>query len=136
MMIGLLVLTAIPTWLVSQVETYDAALLLALGLGLAGTSFAVGIAWVSAWYPADHQGFALGVFGAGNVGASITKLLAPTLVTAVGHGRPARRADPRRLAVRARRLRDRARDRRAASLPFVTPRHDRKPSKGRVDRRR
>lgn len=131
MMIGLLVLTAIPTWFVSQVETYDAALLLALGLGLAGTSFAVGIAWVSAWYPADHQGFALGVFGAGNVGASITKLLAPTLVTAVGAAGllgglipggwrfvPAVYALALVIA--------------ACAVPFVTPRHDRKPSKGRT----
>jgi NNP family nitrate/nitrite transporter-like MFS transporter len=86
MMVALLLLTAIPTYLVSRIDTYDQALWLALGVGLAGTSFAVGIAWVSAWYPADHQGFALGVFGAGNVGASITKLLAPTLVTAVGAG--------------------------------------------------
>ncbi len=83
-MIALLLLTAVPTWLVSRVETYDAALVLALGVGMAGTSFAVGIAWVSAWFPPRHQGFALGIFGAGNVGASITKLLAPTLVTAVG----------------------------------------------------
>ncbi len=86
MMTGLLVLTAIPTYLVSRVETYQQTLWLALFVGLAGVSFAVGIAWVSAWYPAKHQGFALGVFGTGNVGASITKLLAPTLVTLVGTG--------------------------------------------------
>lgn len=86
MMIGLLLLTALPTYLVSRIDTYNQAIWLALGLGLAGTSFAVGIAWVSAWYPRAHQGFALGVFGTGNVGASITKLLAPTLVTLVGAG--------------------------------------------------
>ncbi|MBI4897567.1 MAG: NarK/NasA family nitrate transporter [Actinobacteria bacterium] len=86
MMTSLLVLTAIPTYLVSRVQTYEQTLWLALFVGLAGVSFAVGIAWVSAWYPAKHQGFALGVFGTGNVGASITKLLAPTLVTLVGTG--------------------------------------------------
>ncbi len=80
----LLVVTAIPTYLVSRADSYLELLAYALFVGLAGTSFAVGIAWVSAWYPPSRQGFALGMFGAGNVGASITKLLAPTLVTAVG----------------------------------------------------
>jgi MFS transporter, NNP family, nitrate/nitrite transporter len=82
---GLLVATAVPTYLVSRASTYDQLVVLAFFVGLAGVSFAVGIAWVSAWFPARRQGFALGVFGAGNVGASITKLLAPTLVT-VGVG--------------------------------------------------
>jgi NNP family nitrate/nitrite transporter-like MFS transporter len=82
-MIATLIATAIPTYLVSEAETYNQFIWLALGLGLAGTSFATGIAWVSAWYPPQHQGFALGTFGMGNVGASITKLLAPTLVTLV-----------------------------------------------------
>lgn len=86
MMIALLLVTAVPTFLVSRVETYNQALVLALFVGLAGVSFAIGIAWVSAWYPAEYQGFALGVFGMGNVGASITKLLAPTLVTLVAAG--------------------------------------------------
>lgn len=85
-MMGLLIITAIPTYMVSRIDSYQQALWLALGLGLAGTSFAIGVAWVSAWQPPETQGFALGVFGMGNVGASITKLLAPTLVTLVGAG--------------------------------------------------
>lgn len=82
----LLVVTAIPTYLVSGADTYLELLVYAMLVGLAGTSFAVGIAWVSAWYPPERQGFALGMFGAGNVGASVTKLLAPTLITAVAVG--------------------------------------------------
>jgi NNP family nitrate/nitrite transporter-like MFS transporter len=80
---GLLVVTAVPAFLISHANSYAELLVLAFFLGLSGTSFAVGIAWVSAWFPAERQGFALGVFGAGNVGASITKLLAPTLVTLI-----------------------------------------------------
>ena len=80
---ALLVVTAVPTYVISRAETYEQLLALAFLLGLGGTSFAVGIAWVSAWYPPNQQGFALGMFGAGNVGAAITKLLAPTLVTLV-----------------------------------------------------
>jgi NNP family nitrate/nitrite transporter-like MFS transporter len=83
---ALLVVTAIPTYLVSRASGYTELVVLAFFVGLAGVSFAVGIAWVSAWYPSRRQGFALGVFGAGNVGASITKLLAPVLVTAVAAG--------------------------------------------------
>jgi NNP family nitrate/nitrite transporter-like MFS transporter len=130
MMIGLLIATAIPTYLVSRIQTYDQALLLALFLGLAGTSFAVGVAWVSAWYPKENQGFALGVFGMGNVGASITKLLAPTMVTLVGTGGllggwigggwrfvPAMYAIVLLIC--------------AAIVPFIVPKVDKKPSKGR-----
>ena len=79
----LLLGTAVPTYLVSRADSYIELLVYALFVGLAGTSFAVGIAWVSVWYPPERQGFALGMFGAGNVGASITKLVAPTLVTTV-----------------------------------------------------
>ena len=69
---ALLVVTAIPTYLVSRASSFTQLIILAFFIGLAGTSFAVGIAWVSAWYPAARQGFALGMFGAGNAGASVT----------------------------------------------------------------
>lgn len=86
MMTALLVITAVPTYFVSKAHSYEQLLILGALLGLAGTSFAIGIAWVSAWYPRERQGFALGVFGAGNVGASITKLCAPWLLGLVGAG--------------------------------------------------
>jgi NNP family nitrate/nitrite transporter-like MFS transporter len=86
MMTSLLVLMSVPSYLVSQADSYEELLVLAFVLGLAGTSFAIGIPWVSAWYPSQHQGTALGVFGMGNVGASITKMLAPALVTVVAAG--------------------------------------------------
>ena len=73
---ALLLATAVPTYLVSRAGSYTQLVVLAFFMGLAGVSFAVGIAWVSAWYPSRRQGSALGTFGAGNVGASITKLLA------------------------------------------------------------
>ncbi len=82
----LLLVTAVPVYLVSKADSYVELLIAALFIGLSGAAFAVGIAWVSAWYPHERKGYALGMFGAGNVGASITKLLAPTLVTAVSVG--------------------------------------------------
>ena len=55
-------------------------MLLSLGFGLAGGSFAVGIAFTSVWYSREHQGTALGIFGAGNAGAALTVMGAPTLL--------------------------------------------------------
>ncbi len=64
--------------------TYVQFLIAALGVGIAGGSFAVGIAYVSRWYPAEKQGTALGIFGAGNVGAAVTKFCAPFVLVAYG----------------------------------------------------
>jgi NNP family nitrate/nitrite transporter-like MFS transporter len=86
MMIALLLITALPTYLVSRIQTYEQALILAFFIGMAGTSFAAGVAWVSAWYPPERKGFALGIFGLGNVGAALTGLLAPVLLTLVATG--------------------------------------------------
>jgi NNP family nitrate/nitrite transporter-like MFS transporter len=82
-MTALLLLTIIPTFLVSQVQTYTQLLICALLYGIAGNSFTVGIAWNAAWFPKERQGTALGIFGAGNVGASVTKLIGPFLIAAV-----------------------------------------------------
>ena len=77
-------LAAIATFLLSYATTYEMMLLAALGVGLAGGSFAVGIAYVSRWYPKEKQGTALGIFGAGNVGAAVTKFCAPFVLVAFG----------------------------------------------------
>src|SRR5215469_3857034 len=68
---------AAATFALSYAQTYPQMLLAALGVGIAGGSFAVGVAYVSRWYPTEKQGAALGIFGAGNVGAAITKFVAP-----------------------------------------------------------
>lgn len=78
--------SAVPAYLVSKADSYVMLLILAFFVGFAGNSFSSGIAWNSAWQPRQHQGFALGVFGAGNVGASVTKFIGPPLIagTTVG----------------------------------------------------
>ena len=63
---------------------YPTFLLAALGVGISGGSFSVGIAYVAKWFPKGKQGTALGIFGAGNVGAAVTKLAAPTVMVAYG----------------------------------------------------
>ena len=75
---------ALATFLLSYAHTYPQMLVAALGVGIAGGSFAVGIAYVSRWYPQEKQGVALGIFGAGNVGAAVTKFLAPIVLVAYG----------------------------------------------------
>lgn len=75
--------TAVPCFLVSSVQSFSHLMICAFLVGMAGNAFSVGIAWNSAWFPRERQGFALGVFGAGNVGASVTKLVGPTLILLV-----------------------------------------------------
>ncbi|MGE4010675.1 MAG: nitrate/nitrite transporter, partial [Alphaproteobacteria bacterium] len=75
---------AAATFLLSYATSYTMMLIAALGVGIAGGSFAVGIAYVSRWYPKERQGTALGIFGVGNVGAAVTKLLAPLVMVALG----------------------------------------------------
>ena len=75
---------AVATWLLTYAYDYPTFLLAALGVGIAGGSFAVGIAYVSRWYPTAKQGTALGLFGLGNVGAAITHSVAPFVMLAFG----------------------------------------------------
>ena len=78
---GLLLLCAIPMFLLSKADSFTEFVLCSFGFGLTGVSFAIGIAFTSVWYPKSHQGTALGIFGAGNAGAAITTLLAPSLLS-------------------------------------------------------
>ena len=80
---ALLLFTAVPCAAVSFVHSYQSLMILAFLFGIAGNSFSAGIAWTSAWFSHERQGVALGVFGAGNVGASVTKLIGPALIAAV-----------------------------------------------------
>ena len=74
----------ISTLLLSLATNYVHMLAAALGVGIAGGSFAVGVAYISRWYPTEKQGTALGLFGLGNVGASITHFTAPYVMVAFG----------------------------------------------------
>lgn len=75
---------AAATWGLTWAKTYPQFLAGALLVGIAGGSFSVGVAYVSKWFPAGRQGTALGIFGAGNIGSAVTKLLAPMVMVAYG----------------------------------------------------
>jgi len=80
----LMIATVIPIFLISYATEYWHYLVLGLFVGAAGGSFSVGIAYVARWFTKARQGFAMGVFGAGNAGAALTKFVAPTIVVAYG----------------------------------------------------
>ncbi|HCG40482.1 MAG TPA: MFS transporter [Pseudomonas sp.] len=66
------------------IHSYEQALLLGLFLGMAGASFAVALPLASQWYPAEHQGKAMGIAGAGNSGTVLAALFAPVLAAIFG----------------------------------------------------
>jgi NNP family nitrate/nitrite transporter-like MFS transporter len=76
----LMLASAVPMYFLGRADSYGDFILGSLGFGLTGGSFAVGIAFSSVWYSRQHQGTALGIFGAGNAGAALTTMGAPTLL--------------------------------------------------------
>jgi len=79
-----MLVTAASVWMLTWIHSYEMFLVAALGLGLAGGSFIVGVSYVSRWFSSARQGTVLGIFGAGNVGAAVTNFAAPFLVLALG----------------------------------------------------
>ncbi|MDP1535695.1 MAG: nitrate/nitrite transporter [Burkholderiales bacterium] len=80
----LMLSTVVPIWMISRATEFWHFLVTGLFVGVAGGSFTVGIAYCARWFPRERQGFAMGIFGMGNTGAAVTKLVAPTIVVAYG----------------------------------------------------
>jgi NNP family nitrate/nitrite transporter-like MFS transporter len=81
----LLMLSAVvPIHLLAYATKYWHFLTLGLFVGVAGGSFSVGISYTARWFEKKRQGFAMGIFGAGNAGAAVTKFVAPALVVSAG----------------------------------------------------
>ena len=79
-----LVVSAIPAAIFGFVDGYAALVVVGFFLGIAGSSFAVGVPFVAGWYPKERQGFALGVYGMGNIGTAIAAFGAPAIVDWLG----------------------------------------------------
>jgi len=80
-----LVLTCVPLllgWKVAHTVTHFYAI--GFLLGIAGASFAVALPLASRWYPAEYQGLAMGIAGAGNSGTLLATLFAPRLAERFG----------------------------------------------------
>ena len=80
----LMAITVPAIWLMASATEYWHYLVIGLFVGLAGGSFSVGTPYVARWFPKSSQGFAMGVYGAGNSGAAVNKFVAPALVVAFG----------------------------------------------------
>lgn len=80
----LMLLVAVPTALVATAENYHTLLLVAFFLGLAGSSFAVGVGFVSRRYAPERQGTAVGIYGVGNIGQSAVVFGGPLLAAVLG----------------------------------------------------
>ena len=84
--LGVLLLSALGSVSVYFADSFWGFLICGLAFGLAGASFAVGIAFTSIWFKKENQGFALGIFGAGNAGAALTLMGGPQVLKVLTHG--------------------------------------------------
>lgn len=87
MFTAILLLSAPPSVALGFAESYWALVGVGFVLGVAGSSFAVGVPFVARWYGRERQGFAVGVYGMGNIGTAVAAFSAPAVVD--GLGRPA-----------------------------------------------
>src|SRR6266571_1222862 len=83
-LVTLMAVTVPAIWLMSYATEFWQFLVIGLFVGLAGGSFSVGTPYVARLFPKHRQGFAMGVYGAGNSGAAVNKFVAPALVVAFG----------------------------------------------------
>ena len=79
----LLLFIALPAYKLSFADSYNDFVIWGLALGMAGTSFSVGVGFASKWFPPEKQGLALGIFGMGNIGQSIALFGIPVLTSAL-----------------------------------------------------
>lgn len=82
--------TTVPVLFIGLFALHSYALMLVGGfvLGIAGTSFAVGVPFVNAWFPPERRGLAVGIFGAGMGGTAISALTTVKLYSDLGHTTP------------------------------------------------
>jgi nitrate/nitrite transporter NarK len=81
---ALLVFSSAAAFIVPLTGTYGSLLAAAFLIGMAGSSFAVGAAFVSRWTPAAKQGTALGVYGLGTMGQSLAVFVGPVIASRAG----------------------------------------------------
>ncbi len=84
---ALLVFSAIPAIAIGFSTSFTQLIIFGLFLGIAGTTFPVGVGFTSRFFPPAKQGSALGVYGMGNIGQSIAVFFAPVLALQLGDWR-------------------------------------------------
>lgn len=84
---ALLVFSAVPAIAIGFSTSFTQLIIFGLFLGIAGTTFPVGVGFTSRWFAPEKQGTALGVYGMGNIGQSIAVFFAPVLALQLGDWR-------------------------------------------------
>lgn len=80
----LLAVSAVPAILFGYATGYWALVGVGFLLGVAGSSFAIGVPFVSGWYRIERQGLAVGIYGMGNIGTAVAAFTAPAVVNTWG----------------------------------------------------
>jgi nitrate/nitrite transporter NarK len=80
----LLAASAVAAWLVTLTTNYQQLVAAAFFIGLAGSSFAIGAAFVSRWARPGTQGTALGIYGLGTLGQSLAVFAGPVVAASLG----------------------------------------------------
>jgi NNP family nitrate/nitrite transporter-like MFS transporter len=81
---AVMALSLFPAFLMGGVQDYKQLLVYGFLIGIGLASFSIGVGFVSGWYAAERQGFAIGVYGAGNIGQSFAAFGAPVIAAAWG----------------------------------------------------
>ncbi len=88
-MFTLILLSSIPAVLLvayaGSIKSFPLLIVAGTLLGIAGTIFAIGIPFSSAWYETHKRGFATGVFGMGMIGTAISAFATPRLLRSIGY---------------------------------------------------
>ena len=88
-MFTFVLLAAVPAVLLvalaGSIRSYPLLLVGGFLLGIAGTIFAVGIPFSSAWFTPERRGFATGVFGMGMIGTAVSAFFTPRLALSIGY---------------------------------------------------
>ena len=81
---SLMILVAAAAAITPSTNSYEGLLAAAFFLGLAGSSFAVGVGYMAGWTPPQYQGSTLGIYGLGTIGQSAAVFLGPLAANVVG----------------------------------------------------
>lgn len=88
-MFAIVLIAAVPAVLLvalaGSIGSYVLLVVAGFLLGIAGTIFAVGIPFSSAWFPASRRGLATGIFGMGMIGTAVSAFATPRLAEGIGY---------------------------------------------------
>ena len=85
----LVLLSAVPAVLLvalaGSIKSFVLLLIAGFLLGIAGTIFAAGVPFSSAWFPPERRGLANGIFGMGMIGTAVAAFATPRLAEGIGY---------------------------------------------------